>query len=315
MAVLARIHFTFDMQRLSDAALWFASLLGVCGLLRCGEFAMNGGHSRRERDRRLLRMRHVFIDSAQSRLTVHVPVTKTEQVRGMDVHYARSDSANAQFCPIRCLLAYLRVRDTARAQVGRPPAMADTDAPLLTLDPDARRERPLLRRELISGIRLHLRAAGFTRAECLHFNGHSFKRGGAQSLRDAGMQLSEIKQAGRWKSDAVLRYLTSRADMAASLGPFFSRATTVVPSQPSETSADAATLSGSANESESATDTPSESDTDEADTKLRMRSAAVSHAGRRAFLQLQDSAEAGWGIETPSEATSSASHPPAAPSQ
>jgi integrase len=37
------------------------------------------------------------------------------------------------------------------------------------------------------------------------FSGHSFRRGGAQSLYDAGTPLDVIRDIGRWKSDIVMR--------------------------------------------------------------------------------------------------------------
>ena len=37
------------------------------------------------------------------------------------------------------------------------------------------------------------------------FSGHSFRRGGAQSLFDAGVPLDTIRDIGRWKSDIVMR--------------------------------------------------------------------------------------------------------------
>jgi integrase len=37
------------------------------------------------------------------------------------------------------------------------------------------------------------------------FSGHSFRRGGAQSLYDAGTPLDIIRDMGRWKSDIVMR--------------------------------------------------------------------------------------------------------------
>ena len=39
----------------------------------------------------------------------------------------------------------------------------------------------------------------------LSFSGHSFRKGGAQSLYDAGVPLEMIRDIGRWKSDIVMR--------------------------------------------------------------------------------------------------------------
>ena len=37
------------------------------------------------------------------------------------------------------------------------------------------------------------------------YSGHSFRRGGAQSLFDAGLDISDIQTLGRWKTDLVAR--------------------------------------------------------------------------------------------------------------
>ena len=37
------------------------------------------------------------------------------------------------------------------------------------------------------------------------FSGHSFRRGGAQSLYDAGVEIKEIQAIGRWNTDLVAR--------------------------------------------------------------------------------------------------------------
>jgi hypothetical protein len=41
--------------------------------------------------------------------------------------------------------------------------------------------------------------------------GHSFRRGAANSAVSAGLSKDELKQLGRWKSDAVDRYLTPQS--------------------------------------------------------------------------------------------------------
>ena len=52
-----------------------------------------------------------------------------------------------------------------------------------------------------------------------HYSGHSFRTGAATTAARKGLQVSQIKQLGRWKSNAFLRYLKPSADYLS----YFSR--------------------------------------------------------------------------------------------
>lgn len=226
---------------------------------------------------------------------------------------------------LRAWQHYESLRDAARARAGLPPTGATTEAPLLTLD-DAviRAERPLSRSALLKALRIHLRVAGFTDGECRRFSGHSFRRGGAQSLRDAGVQLADIKVAGHWKSDAVLRYFTSQSDMASAFAPFFARAASLHPPRSSVTNGSAAATETPARRSHgdanslgdgAVTEPDSGSDTSAAATDDHLapqslassvRAAAVWNrtdrdatpgSGPHVFVELEESAVAHWGEE------------------
>ena len=49
------------------------------------------------------------------------------------------------------------------------------------------------------------------------FSGHSFRRGGAQSLADAGVSDEILKVVGRWRSDAFRLYRTIPSSRLISL--------------------------------------------------------------------------------------------------
>ena len=189
-------------------------LIGVLGLLRAGEFAVDADLSHEERERRLLRLQHLTIAADKQSMTIHVPVTKTKPFDGINVHYAKG--ASAPLCPLAAWFAYATIRQASRSQR----ANIHRDAPLLMADDG----RPIRKQQFIDQLRRVLRAAGIADDSIIsRFSGHSCRRGGAQSLRDAGLAIDDIKVAGHWSSNAVLRYLSSSNTIAASLAPLFAR--------------------------------------------------------------------------------------------
>jgi hypothetical protein len=74
----------------------------------------------------------------------------------------------------------------------------------------------LTRRAFVDRTRSLLASAGLAAD---NFSGHSFRRGGATALREAGVSDSDIQLLGRWKSSAFTRYLhasSSRVHAASS---------------------------------------------------------------------------------------------------
>jgi hypothetical protein len=227
-AVLMQIRPHVDTNSWSGALLWLACLFGTLGLLRAGEFTTDSDLPPLERDRRMLRLRHLSLAADGASMVLHVPVTKTAQVDGVRVTYsaARAGAESAApaaavnslpLCPVAAWRAYAAVRVT------QAPASIRDDAPLLM----AHDGMPLSKRSLVEQLRTVLRAAGVADDATLRrFSGHSFRRGGAQSLRDAGLPVDEIKVAGRWTSGAVMRYFSDAAAVATTLAPLFTQAVT-----------------------------------------------------------------------------------------
>jgi integrase len=210
--VLLSIRENIDINSWNGSLLWFTCLIGTLGLLRSGEFSVVNDLSRSERDRRMLRLNHLSVVPDNSRLRLLIPVTKTQPKNGIIVHYAAG--INKILCPIEAWRRYESIRSRQA-----PITMNHPDAPLLLTD----KYKALTRNELIKQLRRVLIVAGLSRRDAKQFSGHSFRRGGAQSLRDSGASIDEIKIAGHWLSDAVLRYLTTNASTANRLAPLFAR--------------------------------------------------------------------------------------------
>ena len=212
--VLMQMRGYIDHRSWNGALLWLASLLGVLGLLRAGEFTVDTDLTENERQRRMVRMRHLTLADDASSFTLHIPVTKTSQIDGARVVYARS--ANTALCPVAAWRAYVAVR---ASQPHR--ADARDDAPLLLTQSGT----ALRKRELVQQTRTVLQAAGIAdEATLQRFSGHSYRRGGAQTLRDAGMSIDDIKAAGRWHSEVVQRYFSNINAVATAIAPMFAAA-------------------------------------------------------------------------------------------
>ena len=73
-----------------------------------------------------------------------------------------------------------------------------SSSPLFSFD----HKNPASRAQFLSRFKSKLSTCNI---DASSFSGHSFRRGGAQSLYDAGIDIKEIQTLGRWNSDLVAR--------------------------------------------------------------------------------------------------------------
>ena len=74
---------------------------------------------------------------------------------------------------------------------------------------------PYTRSQLIDALRRDLENCGL---QSSRYNGHSFRRGGAQTLAEAGISEDVIKLMGRWLSDAYLLYIKTPPEVIRAAG-------------------------------------------------------------------------------------------------
>lgn len=251
MSVLSMIRARIDMARMDSALLWFACLIGVQGLLRSGEFTLASGLSNEAKQLHMLRLSHLRLAADGQTMTLTVPRSKT-LIDGFTVSYAKA--SDDQLCPIRAWQTYEALR--RRLQ---PSSFASDREPLLLTE----RGLPLSQKELIDQLRRVLAVAGLGQL-ARRFSGHSFRRGGAQSLFDAGAPIAEIMRAGRWKSTVVHVYLTSGTALASAFSTFFAKAVAIAPGstplfdpEQLEDEAQSSTVAASSSSSSSATSSSS----------------------------------------------------------
>jgi hypothetical protein len=168
------VNFDIPLQR----TLWCVMVLAVFGLLRLGELTVKTYSDTTYPRQRDFSMREM-------RLVLHLPQSKTDPFRlGVDVQFAAS---GAEICPLEVIIPLM---SDWRNHDG--PAFQD-------------RGRPIHRDQVISFLRSLLSAEGIDPNQ---YAGHSFRKGGAQSLYDAGVPMADIKALGRWRSWCFALYLS-----------------------------------------------------------------------------------------------------------
>jgi hypothetical protein len=183
---------------------WATCCLATCGLFRCGELCIN-----KQGDTGLLTHQMVMYDrsdqvvpwndvdnrSRVARLAITLLQSKTDPWRkGVTIQIAHP-------LAIRAWVEYLQ---------SLPQALAPL-TPLL----QHRNGAALTRTTFVDQVRRALSRAGVRAKE---YAGHSFRRGGATSLRLAGVPDSLIQLLGRWKSDAFRTYIEPSLSMILDAG-------------------------------------------------------------------------------------------------
>jgi hypothetical protein len=196
---------TNDLQHLCmRAAMW----LGTCGLLRAGEFTT------KSTTRNVLHLRHLtFYDSK------HVEVDPFQHDAWTQVHYMKLRLEQSKTDPFRggsdvvignvhavsFMLTYLRTRNRQHYILKRMPLLCDTDT-----------GQALSASALVKFTQSLIARANIPNAD--RFLGHSFRKGGATSLHEAGHPDSLIKLMGRWSSFAFASYVHTPVHMLIEAG-------------------------------------------------------------------------------------------------
>lgn len=190
LALLFQLRALLDLSSFQARRSWAMCLFAFFGCLRISEYASSR-----------LRLRHVKVVKIRGRYSVRLTIAFSKtQLLPTQVYLAERSDA---LCPVRAWLAY-------RLSLS-PASSADGDLPAFQLHPE-------------DGAPVSIHAFGrFLKlvADRLHldpasFSGHSFRRGGATALYQAGVPESQIKAHGRWKSDAFRRYIDIDPATAAS---------------------------------------------------------------------------------------------------
>jgi hypothetical protein len=201
--ILTHINHLIDTNNENDLCMRAAMWLGTCGLLRAGEFTT------KSTSQNTLKFQHLtFLDYKHNELdpldledepphymTIRLEQSKTDPFR----HGTSVVIGN------RRAIEYMIVYLTKRKQVlNRQPLFVGANGLALTTAALVRFVQSLIARGNIANAHLFL--------------GHSFRKGGATSLHEAGHPDSLIKQMGRWTSFAFATYIDTPLKMLIDAG-------------------------------------------------------------------------------------------------
>lgn len=176
--------------------------MGTFALLRVGEFTLNPRHSIEEQRVETLRWRHIVFFSAKGK-----PLSfENGRLQGSPAEY-QITLPGSKADPFRqsvtiSVFAPSAVKALSDLVEFSAPNLPHPNDPIFAETDD--RTRAVTRDLLILELREVLRKAGHNPND---YNGHSFRKGGAQSLAAAGVRDNVIKVAGRWTSECYQRYI------------------------------------------------------------------------------------------------------------
>jgi integrase len=176
LADLRAIHGYLDCHHFEDARDWCAFIFAFFALLRIHEYADGG-----------LLFRHVRRTDAGISLTISHSKT---QLVAVQVEMVRR---NDDLCPVLARQHYLNHIPAYLKQPENPFFLASQSS-----------RRPMKDSQIIR--RLKELASGALGRDPAEFSGHSFRRGGASALVQAGASEATIQSHGRWASQAVRGY-------------------------------------------------------------------------------------------------------------
>lgn len=203
VSILEKINPFFDTNKEIDLCMRAAMWLGTCGLLRAGEFVT------KPTTKNSLRMQNLTFHDINNNtlnpqhlnneipfyMSVRLEQSKTDPFRKGTTVIVGNQIA------IEYMLAYLQRR---YQNLARQPLFIGCDGQALTSGALVKFTQSLINRAKIPNAHLFL--------------GHSFRKGGATSLHEAGQPDSLIKQMGRWASFAFATYIDTPLHMLIEAG-------------------------------------------------------------------------------------------------
>ena len=184
--ILLRIRLLLDLHKPCDILFWATCLLAYFGLLRKSNLLPTSA-------KQFNPSKHPCrgdITKASGGLALHIKASKTiqfgERIHLLPLPYMQGHP----LCPVTAITALLC----------HQPRQLAASSPLLTLPAGQLLTQPAF----LSRLRALLQACGLPASD---YSGHSFRRGAASAMFQAGLPGEVIQIMGDWKSDAYKLYL------------------------------------------------------------------------------------------------------------
>jgi hypothetical protein len=192
-----------QQQCYNDKLLFAAACTGTFGLLRAGEFVQTDNNQTE-----LLTLSQLSLYNAQNNpINIHTSTgMELANASYYIIHLYQSkadpfrfgaDVAIGNTIAVQSIIDYLIVHPKRSLPMATLFMLADGSN--------------LTRTQLMINIRQHLIKSNVSDAHLYH--GHSFRKGGAQTLKELGVDSQTIQLLGRWASDAHLLYTTTPIPM------------------------------------------------------------------------------------------------------
>jgi integrase len=185
--ILRAMYVILDLSLLSDIAFWAACLVCFNGLFRKSTLLPKSASDSSD----CCLARSDVIDVSSDRFSLRVRHSKTNQFGQRELVIPFSACTDSRLCPLRFILLHLtgsKLSDDSclfnYVQKGRMVCLTHT--------------------LFVNKLQKCLKKLGF---DSSLYSGHSFRRGGCTMCYQAGLNLSEIKLRGDWRSQAFERYL------------------------------------------------------------------------------------------------------------
>lgn len=184
--ILLAILLHLDTNLYDDLNIYAAFCTAFAAFLRCGEFTWDIWTP--DAHLRYLSRNSVRFDATGDSISLHLPASKTDPFcHGTVIPLARSPDAS---CPVTALSLLLT----------RYPSHSPDD-PLFS-----RACGPFSHTWVLTRLHTLLLAAGI---DPTGYSGHSFRRGAVNTAITMGISKDDIRDLGRWKSNAIDRYISS----------------------------------------------------------------------------------------------------------
>ena len=160
-------------------------LVAYYGLMRIGELAAS---------QHTLKAKNIYSSSVKNKLLIVLYSSKTHGAESLPqqikITELNSTNRKGNFCPFKLTRQYLKLRGDYIHESDNLYVFSDNSP----VTPEQVRR---LLRKLLTNLQL----------DALLYDTHSFRIGRATDLFKQGYSLDHIKRVGRWKSNAVYRYL------------------------------------------------------------------------------------------------------------